>query len=291
MTMLRHKIALSVIAFSISIGQAVAAEKDEYPYLDFGAFSSKGQTSKNNSKTGRKAKKKKEKEDLPTWQQAFKELAIAPEEQSAEVVETPATVRTSVEPVKSPIASASYIFDFAIEPYQPAGLMKIAGFQPYDLSSLDMRPMPSLAFRWLPLRLENEAVFFSYGLYASGAYVQHPLDLVTPTGESFRNTVLSTLKWQSGAVGVFRRHMDSPWGGRIEIGLGELKLIQSSSSSVANHSASETFASLGIFGERRIWSSITAFLGYDHRIPMGPGATEIELSRSNFKFGISGGFN
>lgn len=291
MTMFGRKIAISLVAFMIGTGQAVAEEKDDYPYLDFGALSSKGSASKAKSTSGKKTKKKNEKEELPTWQQAFKELAVTPEDQSAEVVETPATVSTSVEPVKSPIAPSSYFFDLALEPYHPAGLMKISGFQPYDLNALEMRPMPSLTFRWIPFNFESNVAFASIGIFASGAYVQHPIELTSPTGESFRNTSLSTLKWQSGVVGAFKRHVDSPWGARVEVGLGELKLIQSSSSSIANHSASETFASLGIYGERRIWSRFSAFLGYDHRIPMGPGATEIELSRSNFKFGISGGFN
>lgn len=292
MTMFGRKIACSVLALMIWPGQVIAAtEKDDYPYLDFGAISSKPSALKSNSSSGRKAKKKNEQEELPTWQQAFKELVVTPEEQSAEIVATPATVVTKIEAVKSPLAPPAFVFDFALEPYQPAGRMKISGFQAYELDTLGMRPMPSLTFRWLPVPIESENVFSSFGIFVSGAFDQHAVDLTSPTGESFRNTSLSTLKWQSGLVGTLKPGADSPWGTRVEAGLGELKIIQSSAASIANHSASEAYASFAIYGERRIWSQLSAFIGYDHRIPMGSGATEIELSRSNFKFGLSGGFN
>ena len=287
------RIVFVLAALLVMPGAGFASEeKDDYPYLDFGALSSKAPSPKGEAKsTGKASGKKGVKEELPTWQQAFKELAIAPEDQSEEIKATPATVITNVEAVKSPVPPPSFAIDFALEPYRPSGRLKLAGYVPYELDSLGTRPMPSLAFRWVPFNVETENWFASFGLSVAGAFTQYAVDLRSPTGERLRDTRLSALRWQGGLVGTLRASADSPWGVRAEGGVGELNLVQSSAVSIANHSAKVTFASLGIYGERRIWSRLSAFAGLDYRIPVGSTPTEIEVSSSNFKLGISGDFN
>lgn len=268
----------------VASAETPSAQKDDYPYLDYGAIS---RASSSDSETPSRAKKKKskkeEKAELPTWQQAFKELSVPTKERSANLSVTPATVSTKVEAVESPIRWPSYQVDFALEAYRPAGQMKLPGFDAYELDALGIRPMPSLAMRWLPLQSK-------FGVYASGAYTQQAVSLIGPTGEAFRAATLSTLMWQAGGVWA-HPFADSGWGARFEPGVGEIRVIQSSGTSFANHAASETFLSFAVYGERRIWNWVSGFIGYDHRIPVGAGADEIELSRANFRIGLSGGFH
>ena len=280
----RSRLLMLGMALLFVSGASAAEKVDNYPYLGLDSGSSSGVKKKKSSA------KKKAPAPLPTWQQAFKELTLDATEQSQDVRATPATVQTRVEEVNSPIGRAAYELDFSLESYRPAGRMKLSGFEAYRLESLGARPLPALSFRWLPLKPDWPRPT-SIGVFTSAGYVQHPVSLIAPTGDPIDGTVLSTLKLQAGAVLAVQPSPDSPWSARLETGLGELRIVQSSNSSFANHAASETFASIAIYGERRIWSRVAAFVGYDHRMPLASGADEIDLESSNFKIGLSGGFH
>lgn len=232
-------------------------------------------------------KKKSSAPEEPTLNKALEELKVEPQEKTAMPFAPSGILRADAEPVMSPVTRTAFELGLGLQPYQPAGVMKLPGYEAYRLEDVGTRPMISVEARWRPYRFDR----VSGGLFAAIGYAQHPIEIRSPTGELLPNTVLQTYKSQLGLSGLWQSTPESPWAARLEVGLGELRVIQSSSSSFANRSAAESFASIGIYGERRIIERLHAFLGYDYHAPIGGGADEIDLQRSNFILGFTGGFN
>lgn len=221
--------------------------------------------------------------------QAQSELQLAPADVSAGVMPTPATVRSRIEPVRSPVRPLAYRLGVSVQPFQPEGTMSVAGSAPYELSVLGNRPMVALEGQWLPLtfdRLPNTRL----GIYASIGYAQHTMDLKSPSGVAMENTQVHSMKMQSGITASYQLPRDSKWSLHGLAGAGRWNTVQSSTSSYANQSTSLNFAALGANVERSFFEGLSGFAGYEYRSAFRVDAEGASIPRDNYLVGFLGNF-
>lgn len=303
------RLALAALIFAVC-GPAFADKKDAEPYMNykFGTGESKKEATygtkkaanaesgdtervtKRASKKDKKKKPKKQAEQESAARTAESELALSPEDKTPSIVETPATVRLSVAPVVNPMSWPSFELGVSVQSIQPRGVMRLPGMEAYNLDGLAARPMMALEFRWLPIQLASDHPV-SFGMFSSLGYAEHTLSIVSPAGVRLENTVLRSIKLQIGGAALWKYSLGSPWALRGELGAGQFSVAQSSTSSYANQSATETFASAALFGEYHFWERFAFFTGLDYRTPVRGEPDEIVLQRMNIMAGLTGGFH
>ena len=238
-----------------------------------------------NRKTARKQKKQRQ----PLPQQATTELMIRPEDRSPEVLETAATVRSTVAGVKDPIRRPSFLLGLSVQQYEPIGRAQLQGAASTDLGDPGSKPMIGLDFRWMPLTLE-QAPQFDLGLFASVGYVSHALKIRAPTGVLIEGTNMQTFKTQVGGSIDWHKESDSRLGVRTNLGVGQINASQSSTSSFATGSSAQLFYSAGLFADYMILDHVSVSAGYEHRLPLGTEKAVLGIQQSNLMLGVSGGF-
>ncbi|MEK7358714.1 MAG: hypothetical protein AAB250_19875 [Bdellovibrionota bacterium] len=221
--------------------------------------------------------------------QAASELKLAPADVSGTVMPTPATVRSRVEAVKSPIAPLAYRLGVSLQPLTPEGTMSVAGSAPYELSVLGSRPMVALEGQWLPLTFER-IPRARFGAYASLGYAQHTMDLKSPSGAAMENTQVHSTKMQTGLSSSWQLPRDSKWSLNGQLGLGRWNTVQSSTSSYANQSTSLSYSALGANVERSFFEGLSGYAGYEYRSVVRADADGATLPRDNFMVGFLGHF-
>jgi hypothetical protein len=241
------------------------------------------------SSRSRRSARHKKKPRLPVPEQATTELMIRPEDRSSGVVETAATVRSTVGEVKDPNRRPSFLLGLSVQQYEPMGRAQLQGAPSTDLGSPGTKPMIGLDFRWMPLTLE-QAPQFDLGVFASVGYVSHPVKLRAPTGVMIEGTNLQTFKMQVGGAIDWHQQSDSRLGLRTNYGFGQFNTSQSSASSFASGSAAQLFASAGAFVDYMVLDHVSVSAGYEYRLPVGPQSPNLGIQASNLLVGVSGGF-
>ncbi|MES2965115.1 MAG: hypothetical protein V4760_14615 [Bdellovibrionota bacterium] len=220
---------------------------------------------------------------------ATTELQLAPADVSDDVMPTPATVRSRIEPVKSPIRPLAYRIGVSLQPFQPQGTMSVGGSTPYELSVLGTRPMVAVEGQWLPLAFAR-APGARFGLYTSAGYAQHTMDLKSPVGTTMENTQVHSMKLQGGLTSSWQLPRDSKWSLHGLAGVGRWNTVQSSTSSFANQSTSLTYSALGANVERSFFEGLSGFAGYELRSVMRADADGASIPRDNYMVGFLGNF-
>lgn len=228
---------------------------------------------------------------LPTSlrDQANSELQLRPADVSAGVMPTPATVRSRIEPVKSPLRPLAYRLGVSIQPFQPEGRMSVAGSTPYELSVLGTRPMVAIEGQWLPFAFER-LPGTRVGFYTSIGYAQHTMDLKSPIGTAMENTQVHSMRFQGGLTTSWQLPRDSRWSLHAQAGAGRWNTVQSSTSSYANQSASLTYAALGANVERSFFEGVSGYAGYEYRSVLRSDAEGATIPRNNYVIGLLGNF-
>ncbi len=240
-------------------------------------------------KKARAAKAKPAAPEKPTADAAQTELIIPADARSRDVLPTPATVLSKIEPVQNPLGAKLFEIGLSAQMYQPMGRVELPTLTPYELDGLSAKPMLALELRWLPLDFEMKGAA-SFGLFGSVGYAQHRVNLTSPTGLAIENTELHSLKTQAGAELGWSPSASSLWGVRGLLGYGQLLVTQSSNSAFASMSGTVRFASVGATFERKFFDRWTAYAGYDYRIPVQNASTQFDIQKSNIVAGILGGF-
>jgi hypothetical protein len=271
-----------------------ASEKDNYPYMNISPQASGNSLDQPRASAKKKKKKSKSKKKVAAWESTSKkaqeELQLAPGDMTKNVIATPATVSSSIEAVQNPIKEPSFEISASVESYQPAGRIKLPGFDAYDLNKVSAAPMVAVDFRWMPIKLDLHYPTTA-GPYASLAYAQQEMSLITPSGVRIENSKIQATSGELGLAASARLSDLSKWAAHVQFGLGQFNSVQTSATSYANRSAQESFLSAGIFGDYRILDRVSVFIGYDYRAPLRGEPDEIILQRSNFLAGLTGGFN
>lgn len=221
--------------------------------------------------------------------QAMKELTLPSEDLTTGVLPTPATVRSRIEEVRSPIRPLAYRLGLSIQPYEPKGQMSVGTLAPYDISVVGTQPMVALEGQWLPFNITS-IPGLQAGLFASLGYAQHTVNLRSPTGATLEDTVLHSLKAQAGVTGSYQLPKSPRWSAHGNLGVGRLSTIQASTSSYANSSSSSWFASLGLAAERNLIPNLSAYIGYDLRIRLASDGGGSDLPAHNILIGFLGNF-
>lgn len=271
---------------ALAEGGTSTGKAEAYKYMDFQLAP--------RPVVGRNSKSKSKKKKAPATSQALQEtaaseLSISQKEKSTEVLETPATVRLSVAPVKSPIVYSAFQLGVSVQSYQPVGLGRVEGVDPYDLSALGTRPMASVDLRWLPIEtslLPNTNI----GGFVSAGYAQHPVKLRTPTGTEIKNTRLQTLKAEAGFALTRHSGAHPRWGGTLLMGMGRLESIQASDSAFANNSSSLLYGSASLLAEYRWFDQWSLTGGYVNRLRLTRTSDNLDVQRHNFVIGFLGSF-
>lgn len=219
--------------------------------------------------------------------EAEKELVVSQKEQTATVLPTPATVRSRIEKVSSPISFTAMQMGLSVQPYQPVGTSAVSGLQPYDLGGLGTRPMGALDLRWLPFEPTTGLLLGGFG---SIGYTNHVVSLRTPTGEELKDTKVHTVKSVLGAAVEYHFARSQRWSVAGLVGAGRLDSVQSGSSSRANESKNLTFLNLGTALQNRLTERLTAYGQYDYRSPLA-GDSTLGIQKHNFMVGFLGSFH
>jgi hypothetical protein len=290
---------LPLSAFAADNAGKAGKSKDDYPYLNYGIEAwktvtpkKKGDATTSGGKSARQKNRRpqpKVDHNAPIATQADDELEISKDEQSTQILPSPATVQIHVEPVPNPIQRPKFRVGLFVQPYRPQGTMQVSTLQPYDLGTLSTQPMVILETRWLPVRPEAWHGV-SFGLYGSAGYAQNSVDLKSPIGFAIEKTHLASIKAQVGLTSSWRPFGDSGWSFDLNAGAGSLQSAQSSSSSYADHTTSLLFASLGLGIERNITERWSIAAGYDNRSPIRGADEGAAIPRDNFLLGLMGNF-
>jgi hypothetical protein len=284
-----------------------ASEQDAQPYMDATAQAKAAdraaggdgtENSPGHSASSRHKKRKKKRirstknqaSDPNLEQKAIGELLVRPEEQSTEVVASPATIRTTLHEVQDPTQQATFKLALTVQPFHPAGHVKLPGLNAYELSDLRTQELFGLDLLWLPLRL-SETSPARVGFYGFAGYGQNSVNLKGPTGVQLADTTLHSIITELGGAASWQPKPESLLGAHVQLGIGRFSSVQSSSSSYGNSSQSEFYATSGIFGDVFVSRNVGLFAGYVYRLPLGAEPAEIVLQRSNLVAGLSGSFH
>lgn len=225
--------------------------------------------------------------DLNWRTKAQLELEVGPDKKTQDVLSTPATVRSQIEKIESPLRYTAIQMGLALQSFTPKGRGEVVGQAPVDWSSEGDILMPSLEVRWLPLMLSDDWVT---GGFLSFGYGMQNLKIQTPTGREFAKTRLHSTRAQAGWATEyhFMPHRGLSLVGQL--GIGQLNEVQSSVSEFARASERLNYLNMGLLLEKRVLRSWKAFAGYDLRLPQGDQSDRIQIQQNNFLVGVLGSF-
>lgn len=295
---------IALLGFLISASPAWGA--DDYDYVDFKLSSPTPQEKSAPAARGKKTKKKSagrtgthSLEGLAI--KAIEELEIPASEQSSDLLPTPATVRSRVEPVRSPVRRAEFEMGLSFQMYEPSGRSEAVGFDTIDLGRLGSQPLVSLDFRWLPIQFESVAGLSLGSLFSVG-YARHPFRVKPPAGTEAGDAHLHTLKTQIGAIGTYTFSGtfsgvlpgSRPWSASLQGGVGRLGGTQSAETATLNQSAQIWYTYAGASIEKDVFNDWRAWLGYENRFPIerasNPSEMVLSMQRSGWLVGVMGSF-
>lgn len=217
---------------------------------------------------------------------AQKELVIKSENQSAQVLSTPATVRPKVEAIASPIQYSAFQVAASLTAYRPSGEGQIVNAQPYSLDSFGYRPLLSLELRWMPTKFESSHL--DLGGYASLGYAFHNVKAQTLTGKDIVDTQLNTILTELGLAA--RASLSEKNGVSLvpTLGLGRATVVNSSPSAFANYTERVNYARLGVAAEKSMGQSWSMYVGYGYQTALAKETSAYQVQKNNFSLGLVG---
>jgi hypothetical protein len=272
--------------------RAEASAEDAAPYMNFRGGAKGMAYAPDKQKTTKRKKKnqvRRVNQSLPLSAQAREELDISPEAKTSDVVDTAATVKAQalIEPAER--IESEVEVGLTIQPFRPQGRGHVDGFDSYDLGSLGDQPMLAIEARTLPLALEEFPYIDIGGSLAIG-YAQHAVNLRGTTGMGLERTKLHSISTQLMALARANLFGVSPWSLLVKAGAGRLDSMQTGETVATNESSHLWYAGSGAFLERRLSQRLSAFGGYEYRLPVSKTSADLDLMRHNFLLGVMGGF-
>lgn len=221
---------------------------------------------------------------------AEKELAISWKNQSSDVLPTPATVRTNIEPVLSPVRYTALQIGVSYQPFAPQG-QAIAGGQASQKMTTTSQPgMIALDVRWLPFELADFP-FVYLGGFGSLGYSRSELSVRSAGGNAYKNTYAHSLKTQFGFATEFHLPRNPRLSLAASCGLGRLELVQASDSAFASGAEKLFFGSAGALAQYRLWGPWTVYGGYEYRRSLQRQVPRIGVEPHNILIGFLGSVN
>ncbi len=224
-----------------------------------------------------------------TRQKAIQELATQPSDLSRPLP-TPATVSPITSSVSSPVRQSAFHIGFSVERYQPRGRGQIVGQDRANWDQVNATFLPSLELRWLPFSFNKNSTHFLFGGFASVGYNEQGVVLRAVTGRELPKTRLHTLQWHLGPAAEWISHWSERFSVGVHLGLGEWRVVQSSSSAFASSTETEMFFEFGVWPKYRVLPWLSGFIGYEYRRPVNNDNPHLRLMDHHALLGLLGSF-